>query len=85
MEDTPVTLRGVEAEFGPTMARLVLELTDVSRPGDGNRAARKAIDLHHLALASPKAKTVKLADLIDNSRDICANHPEFLAVCTLAK
>lgn len=77
VEDTPVTLRDIETAFGPTMARLVLELSDVSRPGDGNRAARKAIDLHHLALASPRAKTVKLADLIDNSRDICANDPGF--------
>lgn len=77
VEDTPVTLRDIEATFGPTLAHLVLELTDVSRPGDGNRAARKAIDLHHLALASPRAKSVKLADLIDNCRDICANDPGF--------
>jgi hypothetical protein len=77
VEDTPVTLRDIEAAFGPTLARLVLELTDVSRPGDGNRATRKAIDFHHLALASPRAKTVKLADLIDNCRDICVNDPGF--------
>ena len=77
IEDTPVTVRDIETAFGPALAGLVVELTDVSRPGDGNRAARKAIDLHHLAAASPRAKTVKLADLIDNCLDICANDPGF--------
>jgi (p)ppGpp synthase/HD superfamily hydrolase len=71
VEDTPVTLEEVEREFGPGVASLVKELTDVSRPGDGNRAARKAIDRGHLAIASPRAKTIKLADLCDNARDIC--------------
>ena len=59
------------------MAQLVDELTDVSRPGDGNRAARKAIDRAHLAAASPRAKTVKLADLTDNARDICRHDVGF--------
>jgi hypothetical protein len=71
VEDTPITLDDVEREFGGAVARLVDELTDVSRPGDGNRAARKAIDRSHLAAASPRAKTIKLADLCDNARDIC--------------
>ena len=47
------------------MAYLVDCLTDVSKPSDGNRAVRKEIDRQHLAKASPKAKTIKLADLID--------------------
>lgn len=71
VEDTPVTLNDVADAFGPTVAALVGELTDVSRPGDGNRAARKAIDRSHLAAASSRAKTVKLADLVDNADDIC--------------
>jgi len=71
VEDTPITLDDVAREFGGAVARLVDELTDVSRPGDGNRAARKAIDRAHLAAASPRAKTIKLADLTDNAGDIC--------------
>lgn len=59
------------------MARLVDDLTDVSQPGDGNRAARKAIDRAHLAAASPRAKTIKLADLADNARDICRHDVGF--------
>jgi len=77
VEDTPVTLDDVAREFGGAAARLVDELTDVSRPGDGNRAARKAIDRAHLAAASPRAKTVKLADLTDNARDICRHDAGF--------
>lgn len=38
--------------------RLVEMLTDVSRPEDGNRAARKARDRDHLAMASPDAQTI---------------------------
>jgi hypothetical protein len=44
-----------QGEFGPAVARLVDGLTDVSRPGDANRAARKAIDRAHVAAASVRA------------------------------
>ncbi len=80
VEDTEATLADVERAFGRGVARLVSELTDVSRPGDGNRAQRKAIDRDHLARASARAKTVKLADLIDNCRDICRHDPDFARV-----
>lgn len=51
VEDTPATLEDVERAFGPAVAALVEALTDVSRPRDGNRAARKEIDRRHLAAA----------------------------------
>ena len=80
VEDTPVAIGQIRAEFGNDVARLVEMLTDVSRPEDGNRAARKAIDRAHTALASPAAKTIKLADLIDNTRSIVERDPEFAKV-----
>jgi hypothetical protein len=80
VEDTPVTLEDVERDFGPGVASLVRELTDVSRPGDGNRAARKAIDRGHLATASARAKTIKLADLCDNALDISGADTKFARV-----
>jgi hypothetical protein len=80
VEDTTVTIGDVRREFGEAVAQLVDELTDVSRPGDGNRALRKEIDRRHLATASAAAKTVKLADLIDNCRDICRHQPDFAPV-----
>ncbi len=80
VEDTPATIEDIREEFGEGVAVLVAELTDVSRPSDGNRAARKAIDRVHLGTASARAKTVKLADLIDNCRDICRHDPRFARV-----
>jgi len=80
VEDTPATLGDVEREFGPAMAALVQDLTDVSRPSDGNRAIRKEIDRRHTAHASARAKTVKLADLIDNCQDITGHDARFARV-----
>jgi hypothetical protein len=80
VEDTSVKSADIRKRFGARVAALVAELTDVSRPGDGNREARKAIDRDHLAKGSAAAKTVKLADLIDNCRDITENDPKFARV-----
>ncbi len=80
VEDTQATLEDIESEFGVPVAELVEELTDVSRPGDGNRVQRKQIDRMHLAQASKRAKTVKLADLIDNCKDITRHDPRFAQV-----
>jgi hypothetical protein len=80
VEDTQATLEDIESSFGVAVAELVEELTDISKPGDGNRARRKAIDRRHLAQASRRAKTVKLADLIDNCKDITRHDPRFAQV-----
>ena len=80
VEDTPTTLDDVEREFGRSIAALVGELTDVSRLADGNRAVRKGIDRRHTSLASPRAKTVKLADVIDNCENFMRHDPGFLKV-----
>ncbi len=80
VEDTSATLFDIETEFGKGVAALVEDLTDVSKPSDGNRATRKSIDRQHLAQASPEAQTVKLADLIDNCQDICKNDKRFARV-----
>lgn len=80
VEDTPATTEEVRGMFGNEIASLVEMLTDVSRPEDGNRVKRKAIDRAHTAKASPEAKTIKLADLIDNTRSIVARDPKFARV-----
>ena len=80
VEDTSATLGDIESEFGAPVAELVEELTDISKPGDGNRARRKALDLQHSAQASTRAKTIKLADLINNCRDITKHDPRFARV-----
>lgn len=85
VEDTPVTLADVEREFGAEVAALVEQLTDVSRPEDGNRKKRKAIDREHTAKASVQAKTIKLADLIDNTRSIVEHDQDFAKVYLVEK
>ena len=77
VEDTGVTIETVRAEFGEEVADLVSWLTDVSRPEDGNRAHRKARDREHTAEAPAEAQTIKLADLISNSRSIMAHDAKF--------
>jgi len=80
VEDTSATLGDIEKEFGSSIAELVEELTDVSKPSDGNRAARKEIDRQHLAQASSRAKTIKLADLIHNCADIVEHDKKFARI-----
>lgn len=80
VEDTHITHEDIQHEFGSSIASLVENLTDISKPEDGNRATRKALDLAHIATASPQAKTIKLADLIDNSQSITECNPKFAQV-----
>ena len=44
LEDTDVTAEEMRRVFGDAITDLVLEVTDVSRPTDGNRTMRKAKD-----------------------------------------
>ena len=70
VEDTKVTIKDIEREFGGDVATLVAGLTDVSRPEDGNRAFRKKLDREHTAACDKRVHTIKLADLIDNAGSI---------------
>lgn len=80
VEDTGVSIVDIQKEFGNEVASLVGWLTDVSTPEQGNRAVRKAIDREHTAMAPAAAQTVKLADLIANSRSIMAHDPAFAKI-----
>lgn len=80
VEDTPVTIEEIAEEFGTEVAGLVSDLTNPSTKSDGNRKQRKAIDRAHTAEADPRAKTIKLADLIHNLPDIASSDPGFARV-----
>lgn len=80
VEDTEWTIEEIGFEFGDQIAQLVSDLTDVSKLSDGNRKIRKAMDLQHTKEATPNAKTIKLADLIDNTKSIVAFDPNFARV-----
>lgn len=69
-EDCGVTLEVIREYFGVEIEEMVAGLTDVSKPEDGNRKVRKSLDRLHTSKQSAEVKTIKLADLISNSRSI---------------
>ena len=85
VEDTEATLDEIEIRFGKRVMQLVEMLTDVSKPSDGNRAKRKAIDREHTAKADAQGQTIKLADLINNTKSITENDPEFAKIYLVEK
>jgi (p)ppGpp synthase/HD superfamily hydrolase len=80
VEDTPVTDADLRKEFGLVIAMLVHDVTDISKPSDGNRKKRKEMDLKHLANACPGAQTIKLCDLEDNTKSIIEHDPGFAVI-----
>ncbi|GGO89097.1 hypothetical protein GCM10011348_46050 [Marinobacterium nitratireducens] len=80
VEDTEVRLADVHDNFGYEVARLVSGLTDVSKPADGNRERRKAIDRLHIANGCHRVQTIKCADLISNTGSIVVHDKEFARV-----
>lgn len=66
--------------FGDRVAKMVVDLTDQYVPANyptWNRAKRKAKEAERLGMISPPAMTIKLADLISNSRSIRQHDPKF--------
>lgn len=80
IEDTGIDVDEIIDLFGNEVAVLVLEVTDVSKPHDGNRDKRKQIDREHLGTASFWGKSIKLADLIDNTKSIVKHDADFAKV-----
>ena len=80
VEDTGVSEEDIRTLFGDDVANLVSGLTDVSKPEDGNRETRKRIDREHTAKQGDRCKTIKLADLISNSKSIAQYDKEFAKV-----
>jgi len=77
LEDTGVPEEVLRQEFGNDVTDLVVWLTNVSTPADGNRKVRKQKDLENLAKAPADAQTIKLADLIANTPSIVKYDPKF--------
>lgn len=80
VEDTEATHFDIKSQFGPRVGRIVYDLTDVTTLADGNRAKRKSIERDRLSKIGADSQTVKLCDLIDNSRSIISCAPEFARV-----
>ncbi len=80
VEDTPNTLNDIRNDFGERVASLVEMLTNRGATAGQNRAARKLAHFRHTQQASPDAQTIKLADIIDNTRSIVHFDPHFARV-----
>lgn len=80
VEDCGVVLETINGHFGPLITWMVNDLSDFSKPSDGNRAARKAIDRKWIRDGKPESKTIKLADLISNSKSILEHDKDFAKV-----
>lgn len=80
LEDTDRTESDILTLCNQRVLDFVLDVTDTSKPSDGNRKVRKQIDLEHLAEAKPESKTIKLADIIDNGSNIAKYDPGFAKI-----
>lgn len=72
VEDTPTKAEEVEARFGPEVRELVDWVTQP--PAGEDRAASRKAYLDHLAEASPRVLTLKLADRLTNVQKL-DTHP----------
>jgi guanosine-3',5'-bis(diphosphate) 3'-pyrophosphohydrolase len=80
VEDTEMTLEDIFAEFGATVTMVVQQLTNTPKTPENNRAQRKEMDRERLGKALPQVQTVKVADMIDNTRDVMEHDEKFAAV-----
>ncbi len=80
IEDTETTIEEIACEFGDEVARLVLGVSDISRPEDGSRAHRKQIDREHVAGGCWMIQSIKLADSISNAGSVIAHDLAFARV-----
>lgn len=80
VEDCDIKLDLIEKEFGKDIRYLVEGLTDITSLKDGNRKVRKEIERNRIANCCHRIKTIKLADLIDNTKTIVLFDKEFAKI-----
>jgi (p)ppGpp synthase/HD superfamily hydrolase len=80
VEDQGVAPQEIYDLFGGRVAYLVAQVTNVSKPSDGSRTKRVAMEREHLSQAWPEARNIKLADVACNVRDIRVDDPSFAPV-----
>jgi guanosine-3',5'-bis(diphosphate) 3'-pyrophosphohydrolase len=75
-EDTMITDTDI-AQFGPNVVRMVNGMTNPSKPEDGNRAVRQAIDREWFAQQHRDVIEIRIADIYDNIDSIERYDPKF--------
>lgn len=76
VEDTAITLDVVKEAFGAEVANDLFYLTNVGKEA-GNRAHRHHLNVERLRAAPNQVKTVKVADIYHNTRNIVRLDPVF--------
>lgn len=77
VEDTPITVEDIRAEFGDRVARLVAIESDPETDGMGREESwryRKEFAIRRLANTSREAKVVALGDKLSNMRAIARDY-----------
>ena len=80
VEGSGFNLESIVFNFGSEVGAMVVDLTDIFTKENFpnmNRAARKAAEAARLSNVSSAAQTIKLADLVSNTRDIVQNDAGF--------
>lgn len=72
VEDTDATFADVEQQFGPDVASLVREVTDDKTL---EKQERKRLQIENASKTTSRAKLIKLADKLDNLRDLLKETP----------
>lgn len=88
VEDTKVTATDIRNLFGDEVGDMVSALTDVytkEAVPHLNRAARKEAEAKRYANLSYAVKTIKLADMIDNTKSISEFDPGFFKTYAVEK
>jgi len=88
VEDTPVTLDDIQAQFGVTVENYVRGLTDQFTSEaypHMSRAARKQAEADRLGSECAEVQTIKYADLISNIASIISHDPGFARIYLVEK
>ena len=80
LEDTPTPFDTLVLEFGRDVADLVAALSDQVPKSAGNRKLRKQLESDRLGTCEARVHTVKLADIVSNTRSISERDPRFARV-----
>jgi guanosine-3',5'-bis(diphosphate) 3'-pyrophosphohydrolase len=72
IEDTETTASEVDGQFGPTVRKVVEEMTDDKTL---DKSVRKQFQIEHAPHLFRRAKAIKLADKIANMRDVMESPP----------
>jgi len=83
LEETNTTVDELTEAFGPGIAEIVVDLTNIYTAAAHpklSRAQRKRLETERLAHISPQAKIIKRADIADNTLTIAERDPGFAKV-----